>query len=323
MNFRRFRGTAAAATALLAVLCAAAIADITWNGTTGWQKSTDGTSLAGGKQFDKAFALYVNGKYSRARKLFEKAAKKGEEPIVEDAKILIGECQLGDRNYRQAFKAFEEFLDAYPASRYVDRAYAGELEAARALLRGAKSKALGLRIWPGRASGEKMVDKITRRRPFSDYARDAQIELADAYYRKKLFIESASAYQQYVELYREGPDVQRAFLGVGKSILRDAQGPVYTPLPYYKAQSVFDGFVRQYGESPDAAEARKLSARSGEKLAEHYLGVAKWYLKMGQVEAARTYFNKVATEYGGTKWAEQATSYLVHLAPKAGGADAS
>jgi len=301
---------------------AAAAPDLVWTADKGWQKTAAPSGALESAEFDRAFSEYLKGRYSKAGGLFDDVAKTGKEPLAEEARILAAECQLGRKRYNKAFDRFEEFFNAYPASRFIDRVFAGEVEIARAVLGGAKVEALGLRIWSGYDLGEKVVDKIISRRPLSDFAREAQIALARSYFRRRMYIESASAYQQYVELFPEGAEIEEATLGVGKSLYLDAPGPGYDPLPYYKADSAFKSFARLYESSPRVPEALDSSAKVERRLADHYLVVAKWYLRMGRSGPAEIYFKKVVTDYGATGAAAAAKSYLTALAPNSGGGDA-
>jgi outer membrane protein assembly factor BamD (BamD/ComL family) len=299
------------------VICGSAFAapDITWTPEGGWQKSPAATTTKAGAEFDQAFSLYVKGKYGKSIGLLDDVAKHGGEPLAEEARILLAECYLGAKDYRKAFDKFEDFLEKYPGSRLIDRAYAGEVEVAKAVLGGARIKVLGLRIWSGYGFGEKVVDKITSRRPFSDYAREAQIALARSYLRRNLYIEAASSYQQYVEFFREGPEIQEALLGMGKSLYLDGRGPGYGPMPYYKADGVFKDFIRDYPTSSLAPAARQYSAMAEDNLAQHYVTVGRWYLKMGRTASAAAYFKKVMAEYGQTRWAGVSKTYMDELGP--------
>mgnify|MGYP001298664366 CR=1 FL=1 len=300
---------AIAVTAVFAACAGRVDADVNWTPDKGWQR-TDPTGGKGSDTFDKAFGMYVAGRFSRARHLLEKYIETGQEGVVEQARLLIAECYLGEKHYTKSFVKFEEFIDAYPVSVYIDRAFRGEVEIAQAVLSGARIRALGLRIWSGYSFGEKVVDKITERRPLSDCAGDAQLALARCYFRRGLYGDSATAFQQYVEIFGESEDAPEALLGAGKSLYLDAPGPGYDPLRYYRAEAASRDFIGQYGSSRDRREADSLSREAREKLAEHYLMVGKYYLKKGKLDAAGIYFKKVVTEYGQTGTAAKAQPYL-------------
>ncbi len=293
-------------------------ADVVWTPREGWSR-TEAPEEPGGRDFEKAFRSYMRGRYARAAGRFERAAKRADEPLKEDARILQAESLLAANDYRAAFKAYKSFLEDYPNSRHSDRAFEGQLMIARAVLAGAKIKFAGLRIWTAYGLGEKAVDAIISARPLSGYARQAQITLARSYYRRGLYIESASAYRQYVELFPDGAEVSEALLGAAESVLADAQGPGYDPLPYYKAKAMAEDLVRQYPTAPEAPRGLSIIRSSRRALAEHDFKAARWYLKAGRIDAARLCLETIVNSYGGTEWAGRASIILEALG--AGGGD--
>jgi outer membrane protein assembly factor BamD len=302
-------------------LTALASPDVVWTPEKGWQREGTASEVEGAREFDKAFSLYMSGKYRRAAGAFEKVAKDGNVSLREEAAILLAESHLGAGEYRAAFERYEDFLKDYPASRWTDRAMQGEVEAAKAALKGAKVRYLKVKWWSGYGFGEKAADKIVSRRPFSTFAREAQMALARSYYKRRLYIEAASAYRQYLELFPQSPDTPEALLGVGKSILYDARGPRYNPLPYYRSQSAFKAVARDYPGTQEAKEAAQLDEKAEESLAEHYFLVGKWYLKMHRVDPAAAYFRKVLREFPQTQSAESAKIYADALGGAGGGGD--
>ena len=309
--------------ALLVVSCPQARCDVSWTPQDGWERTPGAGDTPEERLFDKGFKLFLAGRHSKAARAFEECMESAGEPLREDAAILRAESLLAGNSYRSAFDAYEDFLDEYPNSRHADRTLEGELEIARALLAGARVKFFGLRFWASYSLGEKVVDKIISHRPLSDYGRMAQIALARSYFRRKRYIESASAYRQYVELYPNGEEVQEAMLGMGTSIMRDANGPRYDPVPYYRAQSVAGDFLRQYPRGPQAGQTHRLMRRARHNLAEHYFSVAKWYLKMGKIDACVLYLEKVVDGYRETDWADRAWAILETLGRAPGEEDAS
>jgi len=298
---------------LLACFCAPGRGEVAWTPAEGWRTSRVEAHGEGAPAFRKAFDLLLDGRYHKAAEAFSECMEHAGEPLREQAAILRAESLLADNAYRSAFEAYEDFLEEYPNSRHGDRALEGELEVARALLAGARVKFLGLRLWTSYGLAEKVVDKIMSHRPLSDYARLAQILLARSYFERELYIESASAYRQYVELYPNGPEVREALLEMGRSILADANGPEYDPVPYYRTCAVTGDLLRQYPGAPEAQATLRLRRRARENLGEHHFNVAKWYLKMGKIEAAVLYFRKVVEEYHETHWADRAWAILETL----------
>ncbi len=321
MRFAVFAGVALFGMVLLA-LPVTAHGEVAWTPADGWDTAAVADDSEAGVIFQRATALFLSGRYTLSARILKKGIEQADEPLREKASLLRAEALLADRSYRKAFKAYERFIRDYPNSRHADRALDGKLELAGQLLSGARVRFLGLRLWRSYGLGEKVVDSIVSQHPFSDYARKAQIMLARSYHDRRHFIEAESAYRQYVEMYPNGPDVQEALAGMAQSMMRDANGPEYDPVPYYKARTVADEFLRQYPRSSEADDTALLRRRANDSLAEHYFNVAEWYLKMGKVDAAALYFRKVADEFGQTDWARRATTMAETLGSRPGGDDA-
>ena len=134
--------------------------------------------------------------------------------------------------------------------------------------------------------------------------------LARSYFRRELYIEASSSYRQYLELFPQGDYEAEALLGLARSLLRDARGPRYNPLPPYQAASVCEDFMARFPTSPELPQARDIYRRAREKLAEHYFRLGKWYVKMRETKSAAVYFEKVREEYPRSEWAERAAQLL-------------
>ncbi|MCD6404268.1 MAG: outer membrane protein assembly factor BamD [Planctomycetes bacterium] len=312
---------ASLAVAALGLLSAAAAAGIVWTPEKGWCKSPDTEALKGSAEFDRAFELYVAGKYSKSSHILENVVETAAGPLKEDASILLAECLLGKKDYRGALAGFGAFARDYPGSRHLSRAMEGQLEIARALLSGEKIRLFALRIWPAYWLGEKAVDKIASARPLSIYARKAQMVLARSYFRRRLYIEAAATYRQAVELFPNGPHIAEALLGLSRSYIEDTAGPGYNPLPYYGSTSVARDLLRTYPASPEAKAALDVETKAAIGLSRHYFAIAKWYLKMGKTNAAVVYFGKVSKEYPQTRCGKRAKVLVETLSGTAGDKD--
>jgi outer membrane protein assembly factor BamD (BamD/ComL family) len=302
------------AAAFFAAAAPSLCAEIAWTPSDGWEKNAPSIS-SGDTRFDEAVSLFMDGHHSGAARKFAAVAADAREPLRERARLFHAECLLAKNDYAAAFKTFEKFFEEYPNSPYAHRALEGELELATALLAGGKVRHLGLRIWTGYRFGEKVVDRILSHRPLSGHAQRAQLLLSRSYFRRGLYIESASAYRQYVELFPSVPSgdgVEEALVGVAQSLILDAQGPRYDPLPYHRAGSLAVNIQHQYPDSQSEA-AGKIERAAVEKLGEHYFMLAKWYLKAGKTDAALLYLRKVADSYGETTWADRASAIIKTL----------
>jgi outer membrane protein assembly factor BamD len=120
--------------------------------------------------------------------------------------------------------------------------------------------------------------KLLEEYPFSDYSEEAQLKIGEAQYQNKQYAEAIASFQDFQRMHPTNPNL--------------ALTEYYTALAYMdqmgkddrdqraaeNAQAHFQVLLNRYPDSPYTAEAKQRLKKCREELAEHELGVARFYL---------------------------------------------
>ena len=81
--------------------------------------------------------------------------------------------------------------------------------------------------------------------PYSNYAVDAQLRLADVYFLQESWAEAAANYESFRELHPKHPKVAYAMFRAGKSYYSDSPGNIARDLsPASKALDAYNDFLQ-------------------------------------------------------------------------------
>jgi outer membrane protein assembly factor BamD len=146
---------------------------------------------------------------------------------------------------------------------------------------------------------------------YSKWATLAELGLADAKFGSEKYIEAIDGYKQFVKNHPTHEHTQDGYCGfkVGEAYYKQIPSDwLLAPPSYEKDQGpVLDAlremnqFVDQYPESPYVAKARKLIGDCVQRLAEHELYVARFYLNRDKPYAAIGRLEGLLHDYPGAK----------------------
>jgi outer membrane protein assembly factor BamD len=159
------------------------------------------------------------------------------------------------------------------------------------------------------AEGIRKLELLEARFPFSDPAKQAQLDLMYAYYKNR---EADSAIDQADQFIRENPTHPRvdyayyirglvSFEG-GASWLERVFNADMSKRPPQEARQSFQSFqalVQAYPKSPYAADARQRMVYLRNRLADYELEVAKYYMKRGAYVGALNRARGLIETYDG------------------------
>ncbi len=160
--------------------------------------------------------------------------------------------------------------------------------------------------YPGAVARYEMLEA---RYPFSDQAKQGQIDLMYAYYRNRA---SESAVDQADQFIRENPTHPRVdyahyirglvYFESGANWLERVFEADIAKRPPHEARKSFQAFqtlVQQFPKSPYAADARQRMIYLRNRLADYEIEVARYYLKRGAYVGAANRARGVVEVYDG------------------------
>ena len=155
---------------------------------------------------------------------------------------------------------------------------------------------------------------VKNKYPYSKYAVEAQLRIADVYFLQESYGEAAISYEGFRDLHPKHEKAAYAMFRIGKSYFNDRPGNVARDLtPNQKSLDAYNEFVKRFPESPQASDARADIHVLREELAEKELYIAKFYTREDQPESAKKRYAKLIDAYPDTNAAEAAKKNLEKL----------
>ena len=172
------------------------------------------------------------------------------------------------------------------------------------------------------------LELLEARFPFSDAARQGQLDLIYAYYKNR---EEESAVDQADQFIRENPTHPRVdyayyirglvFFEGGSSFLERTFRVDIAKRPPQEARKAFQSFqvlVQAYPKSPYAADARQRMVYLRNRLADYELGVANYYMERGAYVGAINRARGLIQTYDGAPAVLQALEVMARAYRKLG-----
>ena len=164
------------------------------------------------------------------------------------------------------------------------------------------------------------IDKlraIKNKFPYSSFAAESQLRIADVYYIQELFPEAAANYQAFKDLHPKNPKVPYAMLQIGKSYFRDAPTLIERDLsPLKKAFDAYQEYLSRYPDSPESTTARKEVGEIRKRLAEKELLIGDFYFRRELYRAAEPRYEKVVQNFPDTEEAKIAAGKIADIQKK-------
>jgi outer membrane protein assembly factor BamD len=155
------------------------------------------------------------------------------------------------------------------------------------------------------------LKEVKNKYPYSKYAIDAQLRIADVYFMQEMYPEAASNYETFRDLHPKHERVAYAMFRIAKSYFNDMPGNVARDVtPSQKAADAYNDFLRRFPDAPEAVEGRKDLAKARGLLADKELYIANFYMKHEFYESAKPRYQKVLDLYPESPAATEAKAQL-------------
>lgn len=152
---------------------------------------------------------------------------------------------------------------------------------------------------------------IKNKFPYSKYAVEAQLRIADVYFLQESFAEAALSYESFRELHPKHEKVPYVMYKAGKSYFNDVPSNTARDLTAgQKALDAMNEFVRRFPLDPLVAEVKKDIGEVRRLLAEKELSIGDFYFRREFYDSAKPRYQKTIDLYPETDAAKAAQEKL-------------
>ena len=152
--------------------------------------------------------------------------------------------------------------------------------------------------------------RIKDRYPYSRFALDAEMKMAEAFYLRKEFDEAFDAYDEFEKLHPKNKNLPYVIYQKGMCHLRRVSTRDRDQSHTLKAKEEFERLVRRFPRDDYANRARKSIRRCLISLAEYELYVGHYYYKMGKYRAAMDRYSYIIKNYPDLGQYNEALEYM-------------
>lgn len=133
--------------------------------------------------------------------------------------------------------------------------------------------------------------------PFSNFAKEAELKVADAHYRLEEYEQAITAYQQFERLHPNDEKIAYVIYQIGRCYFDRMRGIDRDQTYTEKALQEFKRLQNRYPESSYAEKANKHIQQCLKTLAGHEFYVGEFYFKQKHYKAALNRFLNVVNNY--------------------------
>ncbi len=137
--------------------------------------------------------------------------------------------------------------------------------------------------------------------PFSKYAEEAELKIAQAQYLFGSYAEAIVSFTDFQRRHPTSPNLPEVGYYLGMCYAKQMGAIDRDQGAAQNAQNGFLTVIQQYPDSPFAELAREELSRCRNNLAEHELYIAKYYVQRGNTKAAEIRLLTLASRYGDTE----------------------
>mgnify|MGYP000873040262 CR=1 FL=1 len=147
---------------------------------------------------------------------------------------------------------------------------------------------------------EKLKD-VKNRFPYSSFAKAAQLKIADVHFEDESYVEAASGYETFRDLYPKHEKADYVIFRTGESYFNQLPSTTDRDLsPAWKAVESFRELRQLYPKSEFVEKSRSLEAEALGKLAEKERYIADFYFDTENYDSAARRYEKITTQFVGT-----------------------
>ncbi|GJQ24595.1 MAG: hypothetical protein HBSAPP01_23850 [Candidatus Brocadia sapporoensis] len=262
--------------------------------------STAITSLE--QRYKYALSLLVEQKYTVAIKEFESIIRDAaQSEYAEVSQINIGRAYYLNNDFKQALKTYEKVLEKYPGTKRTEEILEREYQVGIAQMETNEEGAISA------------FEKIIEKHPLGPVASDAQVKIADCYFKLGQYEEALDAYEKFLENYPKSEWVSyvQYQIPLSKVYHEKQQERNYGLL--VSAREGFEEYLVSNPRGMHIEDAKKMIQEIRIIEAEREYNIGEFYLRKKKPVSAAMYFEYVKTDFPDTIWAERANEKIEFL----------
>ena len=142
--------------------------------------------------------------------------------------------------------------------------------------------------------------EVKNKHPYSRFAVQAELRIADVHYDREAFVEAQNAYQTFKELHPKHAQIAYVTFRLGLSYYKQLPSTIDRDLSLAeKAILFFDEVTNSYPNSEFAQQAKEKKTECSVMLAKKELYIARFYVKKELFDSAQHRFETVMKKYAG------------------------
>lgn len=138
---------------------------------------------------------------------------------------------------------------------------------------------------------------------------EADLDIADNYFRKKEYLLAAETYLGFTKLHPTHDKIPYAYFRTGLSYLRESPKAIDRNQTYLEsAIQYLESAVNMGGETRDIAREKLIEAKT--RVAKRHFYIGRFYYRTGEYISAIPRFEEIVTHYNGLGLDEKSLYYL-------------
>ena len=162
------------------------------------------------------------------------------------------------------------------------------------------------RYTSARESFEKLKDWY----PFSEYATEAELKIADIHYLMEEYEEAVYAYREFEELHPTNEETPYAVYQIGRCYFVQVDTIDRDQTSAQKAFHSFERFIKNYPGHVNGPQAEENMVKCLQNIAGQELYVGLYYFKVGHYKAALQRFHNVIKDYPDVGYHKEAMAHI-------------
>ncbi|MFH1615053.1 MAG: outer membrane protein assembly factor BamD [Planctomycetota bacterium] len=277
-----------------------ALAAETWRLEKGrqWKAVTDDADSRYVLEISKFKRLVDEGEAEQAEQAADTLKKEFAQIAGADFDSFVkAELLFARGSFSKALKAYDEFLDTYPASALYESAMEREYLIGQAFLGGEKHRVLKLFRIKGYAEGAGIMERLAERAGDAPLSQRAMVAVAQSFERRGKWHDAYDQWNDISARWPTGQLGQQALLNMAQTIHAAYQGPRYDSALLLSAKSYYEQYKLRYPQNAFEIGVDSRLEQIEEQLAYKQFMIGRYYDRTGSMQAAELYYEMILNKW--------------------------